>query len=70
MTPEKTPIESVSVSLRISLHDHGRLKEIAKRKHLPVGTILRVWILERLEEEDISYLNKVDAKTGHTSMID
>ena len=63
MTPEKTPIESVSVSLRIPLQDHGKLKEIAKRHHLPVGTILRVWILERLEEEDA-------AKAGYTSTIE
>ncbi len=63
MTPEKTPIESVSVSLRIPLQDHGMLKEIAKRKHLPVGTMLRVWILERLEEEDA-------AKAGYTSTIE
>lgn len=51
MTPEKTPSGSVSVSLRISPQYHSCIEEIARRKHLPVGTILRVWVLERLEQE-------------------
>lgn len=38
---------------RMSEESVNQLTEIAKTKHLPMRTMLRSWILERIEQETI-----------------
>lgn len=39
------------MSLRLEETLHERLKRVAERKGLPISGLIRMWLLERLEQE-------------------
>lgn len=39
------------MSLRMEATFHERLKRVAERKGLPISGLIRMWLLERLEQE-------------------
>jgi hypothetical protein len=54
--PEGTTIRqpnrpSRMFNLRLSDEQFGELQELARRRHLPVSTMARAWLLERLDCE-------------------
>lgn len=38
-------------SVRLSAEEYESLQDLAERKHLPASTLVRSWILERLEHD-------------------
>ncbi|MBF8303483.1 MAG: CopG antitoxin of type toxin-antitoxin system [Candidatus Dadabacteria bacterium] len=42
-----------SIMMRVDTELHQALKEEAKRLHLPVTTIIKLWIVERLQEKQV-----------------
>lgn len=48
--PNRTNVYSV----RLSAQEESRIQRIAQAKHLPASTLVRSWILERLDREQSS----------------
>lgn len=46
------PSRSQVYSLRLSEEEQSRIEAVAERMHLPASTLVRAWILERLETEE------------------
>jgi len=38
-------------SVRLSAEEQARVQRVADAKHLPASTLVRSWILERLDQE-------------------
>jgi hypothetical protein len=38
-------------NLRLSDEQYAQLEQVARAKHLPVSTMARAWLLDRLEHE-------------------
>lgn len=38
-------------SVRLSADEQDKVRRVAEAKHLPASTLLRAWILERLDTE-------------------
>lgn len=38
-------------SVRLSAEEEARIQEVADARHLPASTLVRSWILERLDQE-------------------
>ena len=53
--PEATrptrPNRSQVYSVRLSAEEQARVQRVADAKHLPPSTLVRSWILDRLEDE-------------------
>jgi len=45
------PNRSQVYSVRLSAEEQARVQHVADAKHLPPSTLVRSWILDRLEEE-------------------
>lgn len=45
--PNRTQVYSV----RLSAEEQARVQSVAAAKHLPASTLVRSWILERLDQE-------------------
>ena len=50
-TKPKRPNRSQVYSVRLSAEEQNRVQSIADAKHLPASTLVRSWILERLDAE-------------------
>jgi len=48
------PNRSSVYSVRLSREERARVEQVASAKHLPASTLVRSWILERLDEERIA----------------
>ncbi len=48
------PNRSNVYSVRLSNEERARVDEVANAKHLPASTLVRSWILERLDAERIA----------------
>lgn len=46
------PNRSRVYSVRLSPDEQARVKRLADAKHLPTSTLVRSWILERLDQEN------------------
>lgn len=53
-TTAKRPNRSKVYSVRLSADEQERVERVARQKHLPASTLVRSWILERLDEERIA----------------
>ena len=42
---------STVVSVRLSAEEHGQLQRAAEEANLPISTLIRLWVLERLSAE-------------------
>ena len=54
--PEAVPtrpnrLRSKVYSVRLSAEEQARVQRVADAKHLPASTLVRSWILERLDQE-------------------
>jgi hypothetical protein len=47
----KRPNRSQVYSVRLSAEEQARVQSVAEAKHLPASTLVRSWILDRLEQE-------------------
>lgn len=47
----KRPNRSQVYSVRLSADEQARVQSVADAKHLPASTLVRSWILERLDQE-------------------
>lgn len=47
----KRPNRATPFSVRLSADELSRLRGVAERRHLPVTTLARSWLLERLDDE-------------------
>lgn len=45
------PNRSKVYSVRLSSAEQARVESLARQKHLPASTLVRSWILERIEKE-------------------
>ena len=45
------PNRSQVYSVRLSVEEQARVQRVADAKHLPPSTLVRSWILDRLEDE-------------------
>lgn len=45
------PNRSRVYSVRLSPEEQARVEQVARNQHLPASTLVRAWILERLEQE-------------------
>ncbi|WP_343074736.1 DUF6290 family protein [Nakamurella aerolata] len=45
------PNRSRVYSVRLSADEQARVESLAREKHLPASTLVRSWILERIEQE-------------------
>ncbi len=50
-TKPKRPNRSQVYSVRLSAEEQARVQSVADAKHLPASTLVRSWILERLDQE-------------------
>ena len=50
-TTGKRPNRSQVYSVRLSAEEQARVQTVADAKHLPASTLVRAWILERLDQE-------------------
>lgn len=50
-TTAKRPNRSQVYSVRLSEEEQARVQRIADARHLPASTLVRSWILERLDGE-------------------
>lgn len=50
-TQGKRPNRSQVYSVRLSAEEQARVQRVADAKHLPASTLVRSWILERLDHE-------------------
>lgn len=48
------PNRSQVYSVRLSTDEQARVQQVADAKHLPASTLVRSWILERLDQERIA----------------
>jgi hypothetical protein len=44
-------VRSKVYSVRLSAEEQARVQRVADAKHLPASTLVRSWILERLDQE-------------------
>lgn len=47
----KRPNRSQVYSVRLSAEEQARVQSVAEARHLPASTLVRAWILERLDQE-------------------
>lgn len=47
----KRPNRSQVYSVRLSPDEQARVQKVADAKHLPAATLVRSWILDRLDQE-------------------
>lgn len=47
----KRPNRSQVYSVRLSEEEQARVQSVADARHLPASTLVRSWILERLDQE-------------------
>lgn len=45
------PNRSKAYSIRLSEEEQARVEQVADAKHLPASTLVRSWILDRLNQE-------------------
>jgi hypothetical protein len=45
-------LRSKVYSVRLSAEEQARVQRVADSKHLPASTLVRSWILERLDQEN------------------
>ncbi|MCK0114348.1 DUF6290 family protein [Ornithinimicrobium sp. F0845] len=50
-TRGKRPNRSQVYSVRLSAEEQAKVQSVADAKHLPASTLVRSWILERLDQE-------------------
>lgn len=50
-TRGKRPNRSQVYSVRLTTEEQARVQRVADAKHLPASTLVRSWILERLDHE-------------------
>ncbi|WP_040159459.1 DUF6290 family protein [Nigerium massiliense] len=48
------PNRSKVYSVRLSAEEQARVEAVAEARHLPASTLVRSWILDRLEDEKIA----------------
>lgn len=48
------PNRSKVYSVRLSTEEQARVEAVAEARHLPASTLVRSWILDRLESEKIA----------------
>ncbi len=50
-TTGQRPNRQMVYSVRLSAQEQAEVQRVAAAKHLPASTLVRSWILERLEQE-------------------
>ena len=50
---KSTATKKHTIMMRVDTELHQALREVAKRMHLPVTTIIKLWIVERLQEKQV-----------------
>jgi hypothetical protein len=50
-TKGKGPNRSLVYSVRLTAEEQAKVQGVADAKHLPASTLVRSWILERLDQE-------------------
>jgi Family of unknown function (DUF6290) len=50
-TTGRRPIRQKVYSVRLSAEEEAEVQRVAAAKHLPASTLVRSWILERLDQE-------------------
>ena len=50
-------------SVRLSPAEHALVQQVADAQHLPASTLVRSWILERLDHEHIRLIPSADTKS-------